>query len=259
MHKIKTLFLSWDIEKSSLIALRCAAMREVAASRATVPISWYVKDYVRAGGLFWRTDSEYIIWHNAGTTHVTENTREGRNVSVFGKSLDVYGCTPTHEVLQHEASQIRQERFFSKHVRGLMMITPFENETRSVSSCAPSSRWRNFECTLQLIKTTSTEETSHASEPLQVVPADRRWSIGPGPLAGDGQVFQANRNWNFMPLPFLFECKVDFRKLFIGSTAWEWRHDLAVSRKRPKTFSGSLFILFYYYYFFFYYFAPFLG
>ena len=34
MHKIRTLFLSWDIEKSSLIALRCAAMREVAASRA---------------------------------------------------------------------------------------------------------------------------------------------------------------------------------------------------------------------------------
>ena len=39
MHKIRTLFLSWDIEKSSLIALRCAAMREVVASRATVPIS----------------------------------------------------------------------------------------------------------------------------------------------------------------------------------------------------------------------------
>ena len=40
MHKIRTLFLSWDIEKSSLIALRCATMREVvAASRATVPIS----------------------------------------------------------------------------------------------------------------------------------------------------------------------------------------------------------------------------
>ena len=32
MHKIRTLFLSWDIEKSSLIALRCAAMRQVAAS-----------------------------------------------------------------------------------------------------------------------------------------------------------------------------------------------------------------------------------
>ena len=40
MHKIRTLFLSWGIEKSSLIALWCAAMREVAASRATVPISW---------------------------------------------------------------------------------------------------------------------------------------------------------------------------------------------------------------------------
>ena len=40
MHKIRTLFLSRDIEKSSLTALRCAAMREVAASRATVPISW---------------------------------------------------------------------------------------------------------------------------------------------------------------------------------------------------------------------------
>ena len=40
MHKIRTLFLSWDIEKWSLIALRCAAMREVAASRATVPNSW---------------------------------------------------------------------------------------------------------------------------------------------------------------------------------------------------------------------------
>ena len=40
MHKIRTLFLSWDIKKSSLIAPRCAAMREVAASRANVPISW---------------------------------------------------------------------------------------------------------------------------------------------------------------------------------------------------------------------------
>ena len=36
MHKIRTLFLSWDIEKSSLIALRCAVTREVAAGRATV-------------------------------------------------------------------------------------------------------------------------------------------------------------------------------------------------------------------------------
>ena len=84
-----------------------------------------VKDNVRAGGLFWRndrgaaevvpseqTDSEYIIWHNAGTTHVTKNTRECRNISVFGKTLGVHGCTLTHEVLQHEESQIRQERSF---------------------------------------------------------------------------------------------------------------------------------------------------
>ena len=74
-------------------------------------------------------------------THVTENRREGKNVSVFGKSLDVYGCTPTHEVVQHEELHIRQELFFfSKHVRGLMMLTPFESKTRSVSSCALSSR-----------------------------------------------------------------------------------------------------------------------
>ena len=32
MHKIKTLFLSWDIEKSSF----GAAMREVTANRATI-------------------------------------------------------------------------------------------------------------------------------------------------------------------------------------------------------------------------------
>ena len=57
-----------------------------------------------------RTDRQRVhyVWHNAGTTPVTENTREGRNVSVFGKSLDVYGCTPTRE-----ESQIRQERCFS--------------------------------------------------------------------------------------------------------------------------------------------------
>ena len=41
MLKIRTLFLSWDIEKSSLIALRCAAMHKATASRATVPIPWY--------------------------------------------------------------------------------------------------------------------------------------------------------------------------------------------------------------------------
>ena len=58
MHKIRTLFLSWDIEKSSLIALRCAAMREVAASRATVPIScqswscWY-HGYRMIRTVFW--------------------------------------------------------------------------------------------------------------------------------------------------------------------------------------------------------------
>ena len=57
-----------------------------------------------------QTDSEYIIWHNAGTTHVTENTREGRNVSVFGKSLDVYGCTPTHEILLPWPKKLRQPR-----------------------------------------------------------------------------------------------------------------------------------------------------
>ena len=39
VHKIRTLFLSWDIEKSSLIALG-AAMRKVAAIRATMPILW---------------------------------------------------------------------------------------------------------------------------------------------------------------------------------------------------------------------------
>ena len=37
MHKTRTLFLSRDIKKWSF----GAAMREVAASRATVPISWY--------------------------------------------------------------------------------------------------------------------------------------------------------------------------------------------------------------------------
>ena len=37
MYKIRTLFLSWDIEKPSLIALRCSD----AWSGATVPISWY--------------------------------------------------------------------------------------------------------------------------------------------------------------------------------------------------------------------------
>ena len=37
MHKIRTLFLSRDIEKSSLIALWCAVMREVAASRDSAP------------------------------------------------------------------------------------------------------------------------------------------------------------------------------------------------------------------------------
>ena len=113
-----------------------------------------VKDNVRAAGLFWRndrgaaevvpseqTDSEYIIWHNAGTTHVTQNTLEGRNVSTFGKTLGVHGCTTAQEVLQQEESQIRQEHSFSKHVRALMMKTPFENETRSVSSGTPSQRW----------------------------------------------------------------------------------------------------------------------
>ena len=97
----------------------------------------YVKDNVRAGGLFWRndrgaaevvpseqTDSEYIIWHNAGTTHVTKNTRECRNVSVFGKMLGVHGCTLTHEVLQHEVADQTRTFIcgvvsFSKHVRSL--------------------------------------------------------------------------------------------------------------------------------------------
>ena len=44
--------------------------------------------------------------------HITKNTRECRNVSVFGKTLGVYGCTLTLEVLQHEESQIRQEHSF---------------------------------------------------------------------------------------------------------------------------------------------------
>ena len=33
MHKIKTLFLSWDIEKSSLIALQCSDARSHGQSR----------------------------------------------------------------------------------------------------------------------------------------------------------------------------------------------------------------------------------
>ena len=99
---------------------------------------------------------------------IRENTRECRNVSVFGKTLGVHGCTLTHEVLQHEESQIRQERSFvsfSKHVRSLSIpVTPFENEMKTVSSLHPmaSAEAVNFEFTL-LKKTASTEETIHRS------------------------------------------------------------------------------------------------
>ena len=44
------------------------------------------------------------------TTHVTKNTRECRNVSVFGKTLGVHGCTLTHEVLQHEQKNRRSDK-----------------------------------------------------------------------------------------------------------------------------------------------------
>ena len=78
--------------------------------------------------------------------------RECRNVSVFGKTLGLHGCTLTHEVLQHEESQIRQEHSFvsfSKHVRSLSIpVTPFENEMKSVSSLHPSAEAVNFEFTL---------------------------------------------------------------------------------------------------------------
>ena len=52
------------------------------------------------------------------------------------------------------------------------MITPFENETRSVSSCTPAILVLKKLRVHVADKTTSTEETSHAWEPLQVVPAD---------------------------------------------------------------------------------------
>ena len=72
----------------------------------------------------------------------------------------------THETLQHEESQIRQQNSFvsfSKHVRSLsILVTPFENEMKSVYSLHPSAEAVNFECTL-LNKTASTEEINYRS------------------------------------------------------------------------------------------------
>ena len=93
-----------------------------------------------------------------------KNTRDSecRNVSVFGKTFGVHGCPLTHEFLQHEESQIRQEHsfvFFSEHVRSLTPVPSSENEMKSVSSLHPSAEAVNFECTL-LNNTLSTEESS---------------------------------------------------------------------------------------------------
>ena len=90
----------------------------------------------RIGCVSEQTSSLYTLSDIMQVQHKSKkNTRECRNVSAFGKTLGVHGCTLTHEVLQHEESQIRQEHpfvSFSKHVRSLSIpVTSFENEMKS--------------------------------------------------------------------------------------------------------------------------------
>ena len=86
------------------------------------------------------------------------------------------------------------------------------------------------------------------SEPLRVVPVDRRWVRCAE--RGDRIIFHANPNWNIRP-PFLFECKIGFsyRKLFVGSTGngdsiWQYHSGWPLDLQTV---------------FCFYYFAPFFG
>ena len=113
--------------------------------------------------------------------------------------------------------QIRQEHSFvsfSKHVRSLSIpVTPFENqkEKRLFERCIPALKlWiSSSRCWIrprQLKKPFIGAAESCASWSTLV-----RWQN-----ARDDLAFQANRNWNFMTLSFSFECKMNFRKLFVG-------------------------------------------
>ena len=171
----------------------------------------------------------FRIWQNFRCTRLYTNTRSSTTWT--------------------EESQIRQEHFFvsfSKHVRSHSIpVTPFENEMKSVSSLHPSAEAVNFDCTL--LETASTEETSHRSHCWKLC-----LLIDAGPLAerrsrGDDLAFKANRNWNFMS-SFSFECKMDFRKLFVGSPGNE--DSITKTAKVPQAVQAVFF-------FFFFFFLPF--
>ena len=70
------------------------------------------------------------------------------------------------------------------------------------------------------------------------------------PNARDDLAFQANPNWNFMTLSFSFECKMNFRKFFVGSPGNE--DSITKTAKVPQSVQ-AVFLSFFFFFFFYHF------
>ena len=120
-------------------------------------------------------------------------------------------------------------------------VTPFENEMKASLRCIPALKlWTSSaRCWIrprQLKKPVIGAAESCASWSMLV-----RW-----PNAGDDLAFKANQNWNFMS-SISFECKMEFRKLFVGSPGNE--DSITTTAKVPQAVQAVfLFFLFFFYF-----------
>ena len=125
-------------------------------------------------------------------------------------------------------------------------VRPFENKMKSVSSNAASQRWS---CEFR-VHVAEKDIVNWRNPFIGAAESCASWStLVRWPNAGDDLAFQANRLWNFMTLSFSFECKMNFRKFFVGSPGNE--DSITKTAKVPQSVQ-AVFL-----FFFFFFFLPF--
>ena len=220
-----------------------------------------VKDNVRAGGLFRqnrptastlsdimqvqqmsrkyaRRQRRFHIWQNFRCTRLYTNTRSSTTWRIADQ-------TRTFICVFLRTCTISQRS---------IPITHFENEMKGVFSCTASQRWscelREHCCWIRLrqLKKVIGAAGSCASWSTLVRWAERRrW---PG-VPSESKLKVHGR------CAFSFECKIEFRKLFVGSPGNQDSNSntkiAKVAQAVQTVFFGFLFFLFFFYYFAFFF------
>ena len=191
----------------------------------------------------------FRIWQNFRCTRLYTNTRSSTTWR-FAHQTRTFFCVFLQAWGSGHLGAGQKGARHPPHVRSHSIpATPFENEMKSVSrsSLHPSTEAVNFECTCCWIRPRQLKKpVIGAAESCASWSTLVRW-----PNAGDDLAFKANRNWNFMS-SFSFECKMDFRKHFVGSPGNE--DSVTKTAKVPQAVQAVFFYFFFYFYHFRYFF-----